>query len=399
MSSPASIILDPPRLPAEKSARLVLFGRIAAGVGILAAGAAAAVDSHRFAFSYLTGFSFVVTLALGALVFVMIQHLTRAGWSVAPRRQMEWLAGALPVLAVLFIPIALLSHDLYEWLHPGAMNDHILHKKAAYLNAPFFFVRAAIYLVAWAGLSWFFTSRSRKQDETGDPQLTRSMQAFSAPAVPIYALTITFAGFDWLMSLQPHWYSTIFGVYIFAGALSSALAALALFTLALQKSGAVKSVSTVEHRHDIGKLLFGFTVFYAYISFSQYFLIWYANIPEETVFYLSRWVGSWRPLGMVLVFAHFVIPFLLLLSRRGKRDPLVLGLAAGILLVGHYVDLYWLVMPILDKQGMSPSWIDLAALLAPLGVMAWWVTDRAAKDALYPLRDPRLHEAVQLENV
>jgi hypothetical protein len=133
----------------------------------------------------------------------MIQHLTRAGWSVAPRRQMEWLAGGLPVLALLFVPVALLSHDLYEWLHPGAMADHVLHKKAAYLNAPFFFVRAAIYLGAWAFLSWFFTSRSRRQDETGDPQLTKSMQAFSGPAVPIFAVTITFAGFDWLMSLQP----------------------------------------------------------------------------------------------------------------------------------------------------------------------------------------------------
>ncbi len=398
MKSPASIVLDPPHLPAETAARLVRAGRVLAGAGVLAAGAAAAADTHRFAFSYLTGFSFVVTLALGALVFVMIQHLTRAGWSVAPRRQMEWLAGGLPVLALLFVPVALLSHDLYEWLHPGAMADHVLHKKAAYLNAPFFFVRAAIYLGAWAFLSWFFTSRSRRQDETGDPQLTKSMQAFSGPAVPIFAVTITFAGFDWLMSLQPNWYSTIFGVYVFAGALASALAALALGTIALQRSGRVKSVSTVEHRHDIGKLLFGFTVFYAYISFSQYFLIWYANIPEETVFYSSRWVGSWKPLSLLLVLAHFVVPFLLLLSRRGKRSALVLGLAAGTLLVGHYVDMYWLVMPILDKQGMSPSWIDLAALLAPLGVLAWWVTERAAKDALYPMRDPRLHEAVQLEN-
>jgi hypothetical protein len=211
-------------------------------------------------------------------------------------------------------------------------------------------------------------------------------------------LTLTFAGFDWLMSLQPHWYSTIFGIYVFAGGFASALAALALLTLALQKAGVVKSVSTVEHRHDIGKLLFAFTVFYAYISFSQYFLIWYANIPEETIFYAQRWVGGWKAASLVLVFGHFVIPFALLLSRAGKRSPLVLGLAAGVILFSHWADMYWLVMPVLDAATPRLSWVDLAGLLGPVSALLLWVAERAAREPLYPVGDPRLREAVRLEN-
>lgn len=398
MTTSASIVLDPPRLSPDRARRLDRWGRILAGAGVVACIAAALADHRRFAFAYLVGFAFTVTLCLGALLFVILQHLTRAGWSVGPRRQMEWLASSLPVLAALFLPIAILAGRLYEWLSPEAAHDHALQGKAAFLNAPFFFVRTAIYFGAWALLSRAFTRTSRRQDETGDPGITRRMQTWSAPSVLVFGVTLTFAAFDWLMSLQPHWYSTIFGVYIFAGAMTSSLAVLALLTIALQRSGLVKSVSTVEHRHDIGKLLFGFTVFYAYIAFSQYFLIWYANIPEETVFYARRWVGGWKALSLVLVFAQFVIPFVLLLSRAGKRSSLVLGIAAAILLVGHYVDVYWLVMPILDEATVHATWIDLAGLLGPAGVLAAWLARRAASDPLYPLRDPRLREAVRLEN-
>lgn len=396
MSTSPSIVLDPPRLSTDRAARLVWRGRVLALAGVLACVGAALVDPRRFAFSYLAGFTFAVTLALGALIFIILQHLTRAGWSVGPRRQMEWLASGLPVLAILFVPVALLSGHLYAWMHPG--EEHALHGKAPFLNAPFFFVRAAVYLAVWALLARFFSRASRAQDESGEPALTRRMQTASAPAALLFGLTVTFAGFDWLMSLQPLWYSTIFGVYVFAGAIVSALAVLALFTLALQRWGGAKAVTTVEHRHDIGKLLFGFVVFYAYISFSQYFLIWYANIPEETIFYGQRWVGGWKTLSVALILLHFVLPFALLLSRAGKRSPRVLGVAAASVLVGHYLDLYWLVLPILDGGAAGPSLIDLAGLLGPVGVLAWWVTGRVANEPLYPVRDPRLREAVRLEN-
>lgn len=368
--------------------------------GLLAGGVAAVVDLHRFAFSYLVGFAFVVTLALGGLLFVLIQHLTRAAWSSAARRQMEWLAGVLPACALLFVPVAVLAPKIYHWLdHDAAAHDALLQKKAAYLNLPAFLARAALFFGVWSLVAWLFRRTSRAQDASAEPEtLMLKMQRWSAPAILATGVTLTFAAFDWLMSLDPHWYSTIFGVYVLSGGLVSALAALALGTVFLERRGVYGPVSTVEHRHDIGKLLFGFTVFWAYIAFSQYFLIWYANIPEETIFFRRRWVGSWQAVSLVLVFGHFAVPFVMLMSRHAKRSMTTLGAAAGLLLAMHYVDLYWLVMPTLDAGGARPGLIDAAGLLFPLGVLAAWLGRRAAREPAYPIRDPRLPETIRLEN-
>lgn len=379
--------------------KLVSTGMALAIAGVVLSGAAAAVDTKRFAFSYLTGFTWVVTIALGALFFVIIQHLTRARWSAAARRHMEWMTGVLPVCAALFIPVAVFAHDIYHhWMGPEAAQDALLRAKSGYLNPTFFYVRAAVFLASWAGLALFFTKVSRKQDESADVGPTLKLRAFSAPATIVFALTISFAAFDWLMSIDPHWYSTIFGVYVFAGSATSSLAALALITIALQKAGLLRTVSNVERRHDIGKLLFGFVVFWAYIAFSQFLLIWYANIPEETLFFRHRWEGSWKVVSLLLLFGHFVVPFLVLLSRTAKRSPQILGAASVLMLVMHYVDLYWVVMPNLDHHGAHPSWIDLAGLLGPLGVGAWVLARQAAKSPLYPLNDPYLAEGARIDN-
>lgn len=368
-------------------------------VGVVLAAVAASTDSHRFAASYLVGFSWITTIALGALFFVLIQHLTKAGWSVAARRPMEWVGLILPACAVLFIPILIFQHDIFHhWMSAEALEDPIIKGKSGYLNPTFFHARAAFYFVVWAALSWFYYSKSRKQDETGDPALTNSMQKVAAPGVLLFGVTITFAAFDWLMSLDPHWYSTIYGVYVFAGAATSALAALALITLRLKKAGALGKVSTVEHQHDIGKLLFGFIVFWAYIGFSQFFLIWYANIPEETIFFRMRGLGGWMNVSLVLLFGHFVIPFMGLLSRHSKRSPQQLAAFAFLILVMHYVDLYWLVMPNFSAE-FSPSWIDLAGVIAPLGVGGLVVAYLAKSSPAYPLRDPRLPETLRCENL
>ncbi|MGK4001712.1 hypothetical protein WMF31_03740 [Sorangium sp. So ce1036] len=378
--------------------RLVSRGMMLAVAGGVLSVAAAVVDKKRFAFSYLTGFTWAVTLALGALFFVLIQHLTRARWSAAARRHMEWVSGVLPACAVLFLPIAVLAHDIYHhWMGEQAAHDEILRQKAAYLNPTFFYIRAVVFLAAWAGLSLWFIKTSRAQDETPDLRPTAKMRASSAPAIIVFALTLSFAAFDWLMSLDPHWYSTIFGVYVFAGAATSSLSLLALITIALSKAG-LRTLGSVERQHDIGKLLFGFVVFWAYIAFSQYLLIWYANIPEETLFFRHRWEGSWKAVSLLLLFGHFVVPFLTLLSRHGKRNPLVLGATSVLLLVMHYVDLYWLVMPNLDHHGAHPSWIDLAGLLGPLGVGAWVLSRQASKSPLYPLNDPHLADAARIDN-
>jgi hypothetical protein len=386
--------LDAPRAQALTKAA---GGLCAAGVALSCAGALS--DAHRFAFSYLTGFVWLTTIGLGALFFVIIQHLTRAGWSVIPRRQMEWVTSVLPLSLALFVPIALMARTIYHaWMGPEAATDEIVHKKAAWLNPGFFFLRAAVFLGLWAVISLAFWRSSRRQDETGDKALTLRMQAGSAPSVLLFGITITFAAFDWIMSLDPHWASTIFGVYVFAGAATSSLSALALLTVVLQRSGLVRGVSTVEHRHDIGKLLFGFTVFWAYIAFSQFILIWYANIPEETIYYRHRWEGSWRVVSLLLLAGHFVVPFLALLSRAAKRDERVLGVTAVLMLAMHYVDLYWMIMPTLDHGGARPTWIDAAGLLGPLGAGALMLALRAARSPLYPLRDPRLAESLRLEN-
>ncbi len=353
----------------------------------------------RFAFSYLVGLSWAVTVAVGALIFVLLQHLTRAGWSSAARRHMEWLSSALPLLGLLFVPLALLSPRIYEWMSPEALHDPVLMKKHAYLNAPAFFIRAGLFFAVWSALAWLFARTSRRQDSSAHPEIeTAKMQRWSAPAIVGVALTTSFAGFDWLMSLDPRWYSTIFGIYVIAGSIVSGLAALAVITIFLQRRGTLGPVSTVEHRHDIGKLLFGFTVFWAYIAFCQYFLIWYAGIPEETIFYRHRWVGSWQTVSLALAIGHFAVPFVLLLGRTGKRNMTVLGLSAAIILVMHYVDMYWLVMPTLDKDGAHASIVDVAGLAVPLAVLLGWLSRRASKDPAYPLRDPRLPEAIRLEN-
>jgi hypothetical protein len=391
---------DVERLPADTAKKINGIGMALLVVGLLAAGAGFFADHKRFAFSYLAAFMWLLTIGLGGLFFVLIQHVVRAGWSVAPRRHAEWLSSILPASAILFLPIAAFAKELYEhWMGEHAHHDALIQAKHAYLNPTFFYVRAGIYFVIWTVLALWFGKQSSDQDADKSPVHTEKMQYWAPPSTFLFGFSLTFAAFDWLMSLDPHWYSTIFGVYIFAGGVVSALSVLALINIQLQKAGLLKSVSTVEHRHDIGKLLFGFTVFYAYIAFSQYFLIWYANIPEETIFYKHRWVGMWKEVSLLLLFGHFVGPFLVLLSRHAKRNSLVLGGVAVWMLFMHWIDMYWLVMPTLDHHGAHFTWIDGAALLATFGVGAFVLARRATSSHLFPIHDPRLPEARAVENL
>ncbi len=376
-----------------------VFGGIA-GLGVLGSLIASFVDSERFAFSYLVGFVWVITLSLGALFFVLVQHLTKAGWSVVVRRQAEWISTFLPIGAVLFIPIAILSPKLYShWMGEHAHHDVLIQRKAAFLNAPFFFIRAVIYFACWIVISRYFRKTSEAQDSTGDIKLSEKMQKYSPPSTILFALTISFAGFDWMMSLDPHWFSTIYGVYVFSGAVVSFFALLALTSLKLNQMGALGKWLNVEHLHDIGKFLFAFIVFWAYIAFSQYFLIWYAHIPEETIFYKHRFEGSWKLVSVALLVGHFILPFLVLLSRTAKRTPVTLALGAIIILVMHYIDIYWLVMPNLDHHGAHFSWVDLVTLLAPLGLLGLWFSKCAKESSLIPVSDPYLPETLKVENL
>ncbi len=401
--------LDGARLAPERARRLRRAGGAALAIGLAAALAALLLSPQRFAVGWFIGFLFAVTIALGALFFVMLQHLTRAGWSVAPRRQMEWVAESLVPLAPLFLPAALFGGTLWwQWMGSGsgaegaeAVEHGHLAAKHVWLNAPFFNLRAALVLLLWAAMAHYFARRSREQDLSGDPRLTLRMQRASAPGMLLFGVTVSVAAFDWLMSQQPEWYSTIFGVYLFSCAVVASLALLALTSLWLQSTGALGGLLTVEHRHDIGKLLFAFVVFYGYIAFCQYFLIWYANIPEETHFYALRWDGEWRAWSAAYIALRFAIPFVLLLSRAGKRSALLLGLSSISVLLGHFAELWWLVGPTLPagEGGASHfSWIELAAFVGPCAVAFAYLARRIARERLYPVADPRLVEAVRLEN-
>ena len=376
---------------------------IGAVLGLLGLGAAFGLGmSHRHDLfpSYLVAFLFWLSLGLGGLFFVLVQYAARAGWSVVVRRIAELLMSTLPLFIVLFIPIAIGLHDLYHWSHPEAVaHDELLKHKAPYLNPTFFFIRAGVFLGSWALLARYYWKRSTTQDKTGDKELTRRMQVMSGPAIAIFGVTVTYAAIDWLMTLDPHWFSTMFGVYYFAGSIVSTYSTMALFALAMRKAKVPGAdLITTEHFHDLGKLMFAFTVFWAYIAFSQYMLIWYANLPEETVWFAYRWDGTWKYLSILLGVGHFVVPFFFLLPRTIKRTRGALFLAAIWIICMQAADLYWLVMPVFHKAGPHVTLIDVAAFVGVGGLFVGLIGWRMKKVPLVPVKDPRLAESVSFEN-
>lgn len=368
-------------------------------VGLLIAASGFFVDRQQFFFSYLTAFSFWVTITLGGLFFTLIHNVTHAMWSTALRRILETIMMTIPVMALLSIPVLLGIHDLYHWSHADAVaGDALLQKKAAYLNIPFFVIRTAFYFAVWFLLARGLYKISIQQDESFDPEQKEKLRRRSAPGILLFALTITFAAFDWLMSLDPHWYSTIFGVYIFAGSFLSAIAVVVLIIASLHKRNILNDTITVEHYHDLGKFLFSFTVFWGYMAFSQYFLIWYANIPEETIWFRHRWEGSWKVITLVLVFGHFLIPFLALMTRAAKRNFNFMKFMAYWILAMHFIDLYWIILPTLHHHGIQFSWIDVAALAGIGGIFVSFFWRRYLKGALVPVNDTKLAESIKLVN-
>ena len=369
---------------------------IAAG-GWAACAVALRLDPTRFHASYLVAYAFFLTLALGALFFVMLQHLTGAAWSVTMRRMAENVMVLIPLGALLFLPIAFGLPSLYEWARPEAVAaDPILQGKAAFLNSRFFLLRTAFYFALWSLWAWKLYRNSVRG--TG-LRACQSSQRWSAPGMIMLTVTVAMASFDWLMSLDPHWYSTMFGVYVYSGAALAFIAALILILLAFRSADVLRYSVNHEHYHDLGKWLFALTVFWAYIAFSQYMLIWYANLPEETAWFRDRLVGSWRGVSMLLVVGHFLVPFFVLISRAAKRKLGLLAAAAAWVLFMQYTDLYWIAMPIFSKSGVTPHWIDLAALAAVGGTFAlafWW---RLRAHPLAPVDDIRFEKALEFTNV
>ena len=386
--------------PGHSWNRLPVIGAGCALLGAAACGMLGVGNPKQFFFSWLVSFLFFLSLALGGLFFVLIQYASQGGWGIVLRRIGETIFATVPVMAALSLPLLLGLHDLYSWTVPGAAeHDALLRWKAPYLNVPFFLIRAAIYFGVWSYIAILYYRGSRGQDETGDPRVSARLRRLAGPALIVLALTQTFASIDWIMSLTPHWYSTMFGVYFFSGAFVGFIALLSVVVVAMRGAGLLDTVITAEHLHDVGKLLFGFTAFWGYIAFSQFLLIWYANIPEETIFYKARFEGSWMTVSMFLVGGHFVAPFFYLMGRTVKRKGALLAIGGAWVLAMHFLDLYWQVMPTLHPEGLRPSLLDVAALLAVGGCFVAAASWLMRRQALVPLRDPRLAESLAFENV
>lgn len=378
------------------------FDRRAFAIGALALLISAVgftLNPAQLFYSYLTAFGFWVTLGLGGLFFILLHHLAGSLWSVVVRRIVEAILGVLPLMILLFLPVIFGISQLYNWSDPSYVTgDVMLEHKAPYLNISFFSLRTVLYFGIWFALAYLLRKKSLEQDQKPTPILANRMRQISAPGMILFSLTITFSGFDWFMSLDAHWYSTIFGVYIFSGSFLAICAFLVLFLQFLQSQGVLNNTITVEHYHDLGKYLFAFTIFWTYIAGSQYFLIWYGNIPEETVWFLHRWTGSWKVVSLALVAFHFTVPFLVLAFRSAKRNAKILRGMAILILAMHWLDLYWIILPNFHHEGAHFSWLDLTTFVGVGGIflgLFWTILKRYP---LVPVNDPRLKQSIKFIN-
>jgi hypothetical protein len=348
----------------------------------------------QFFRSYLIGFLFWVGIALGSLALLMLQYLTGGAWGAMIRRPLESATRTLPLMLLLFAPVAFGIRRIYVWTAPGTM---LPPHKAAYLTVPFFLVRAAIYFAVWIVLQWLLNHWSHRQDETGDVAFKLKLNYLAGPGLILYGLSISFAAVDWIMSLDPSWYSSIFGMLIIGGQLVSAMALMIVTLAALGREEPMESVYQSRHYHDLGKLLMAFVMIWAYISVSQLIIIWSGNLPEEISWYMSRMVGEWRWVGLILVIAHFALPFSLLLSRDLKRRPARLVWVAGLLLLARVVDIYWLTEPEFGPGGIHLHWMDV---LLPIGVGGIWISffvRNLRQWPLLPVGDRQLAGAMERE--
>ncbi|MEM9940858.1 MAG: quinol:cytochrome C oxidoreductase [Planctomycetota bacterium] len=391
----------------------------AVGIGLAATLSAGSAEGiRRFMHIYLVNFCYILSVSLGCLFFIIISHLTRAGWNATIRRIAELFAMCLAPMFLLALPILvtviLKQEYLYIWTTPGwsihgatgVSPDRlppIEQLKGAYLNSTFFAIRVVLYFALWTAMAWFFLGNSLKQDVSGDKSLTTKMQSRSAPILILFAASIVFSSFDFEMSLSPLFFSTMFPVYFFAGAFLSALTTIMLTGFWLQRSGRVTDEITDEHYHDLGKMMQGMTIFWGYIAFSQFLLIWYANIPEETFWYRVRGQEGWFQMGILLIIGHLFVPFFLLMGRGLRRNKLMLTISGIVILVMHWFDHYWLVMPEVNPDAKTFTLagtgilIDVCCLIGMLGIYLALFNLVTRNKPLIALKDPRLGEALNHE--
>jgi hypothetical protein len=386
--------LNPDRLIPEL-ARYQRQLLVAGGAGAAVSLVGLFVDRRQFFQSYLMTFMLLLGATLGSLALGMIHQLSGGAWGVVTRRIFGAASRVLPVLTLLYLPLLLGLHDLYEWTHHDIVEaDPVLSGKSRYLNTPFFLLRTTLYFAVWNAIAYFLNRWSLEQDRSPDPRIAQRMQALSGGGLVAYGLTITFASFDWVMSLDPHWFSTIYGVLFMGGQGLTALAFLVIVLAWLSRREPLNTIVVPTHFHDLGNLMLAFVMLWAYFSFSQYLIIYSGNLPEEITWYTRRLFTGWRVIGIGLVVFHFAVPFLILLSRTVKRNPdLLVKVAIGVIVV-RLIDLFWLIAPELHRDGFAVSWLDVLLPLSLgcvwLGCFIWQLRGRP----LLPLHDPQLHEAL-----
>ena len=381
--------------------RLIRWSLGAAVLGTAGLLIGAAVDRAQLFLAYLVAYAYVASIAVGALIFLMIGHAMRAGWPVAVRRLTETITAVMPLLAVLFVPLLFGLSTLYPWLRPDTVASeharHLIEHRRPYLNLPFFLVRAALYLAIWIAVAALLRRWSLRRDAGARTDDGPRMQALSAGALPAVGLAMSFASFDWLMGLEASWYTTMYPVYYFAGGFLGAIALLTIAAFAAQRAGLVPLGES--HYYALGRLLLAFTIFWAYAAFFQFMLIWIANIPEEAEFYTVRMRAPWSVVSVMLLVLNFALPFLVLLSYRLKRRPAYLTAVAVWLLAFHYVDVHWLAAPTFRGEGLTYHWLDLAALAAVGGASVAFAAWRLRGRPALPVNDPRLPEALRYESL
>ncbi len=356
------------------------------------------INPAQMAYSWLFGFAFFFTLCAGCYFWILVHHAVDAEWSVVVRRQLENIALLLPVMAIFFIPVVLLRTHLYEWMVIPRGGDHLLDAKRAYLNLPFWLIRAVFFFTYFSLAAFLYRKISIAQDKDGSPAKTLTMRKMAFVCLPLFGISLTFGAYDWLASLNYKWFSTMWGVYIFAGAAGSSMSLLVIVTRLLHKAGYLRETITIEHYHIMGKWMLAFSVFWAYIGFSQYMLIWYANIPEETDYFILRNTESWNLLSLSLVIGRFFLPFAILLLRATKKKPDKLVLVACWIVFMQMVDMYVVILPELHRTGVHVSLWDFTPLLGIGGTLVFVFLRLITKSSLFPLRDPRLIESLRIQN-
>lgn len=374
--------------------RALIIGIVA--LGLCAFGAT--LSKAQFFQSYLFGYLFWFGIAVGCFSVVALHHLVGGGWGFVIQRLLESGTRTLPLMALLFLPLFFGMHDLYLWARPEAVvADRILQHKSVYLNVPFFWIRTLIYFSIWGLFAYLLNKWSHQQDRMVDPAPTLKIQKFAGPGLVLYVLMMTFAAFDWVMSLEPHWFSTIFGVIFVVGQGLTTLAFAIIGLRLVADREPISGVIATKHYHDLGNLMFAFILLWAYVSFSQFFIIWSGNLPEEITWYFHRLHGGWGVVAMMIVVFHFFIPFVLLLSRKTKQKAPVLVKVAAAMIFMRLIDLFWIVAPNFNEGKFSIHWMDL---LAPIGIGGVWIAAfmwQLKSRALLPVNDPRLAEAFQHE--